>query len=78
MKVREKKHVERYIMSRGILRQYRKAKLRLQSGDFQAVGFKKRQPKALGIWYFRITKKYRGYCFRRGDTIIVFDVDDHQ
>lgn len=78
MNVRESKHVERYVRSRGILQQYRKAKQRLLSDNFQAVGFRKRQPKTLNIWYFRITQKYRGHCVWKGDTIIIFDVDDHQ
>ena len=78
MKIAEKKHVERYVKSRGIVKQYRRAKQFLKAGNFQAVEFKKRQPKEFDIWYFRITKKYRGHCIWQGDTIIIFDVDDHQ
>ena len=42
------------------------------------VDFKVRQPKSEGIYYFRITKKYRGIGHFLGDTFIVTEISDHQ
>ena len=78
MRVYEQENVVRYLRSRNLVKQYKKAKCFLQQGNFKAVDFKKRRPKSSDIWYFRITRKYRAYCSWEDDKIVVFDVDDHQ
>ena len=63
----EEREVYEYLLKRGLLYQYKKAKGLLLLGNFQQVDFKKRQPKKDGIYYFRINRQYRavGY-FRPG------------
>lgn len=78
MRVVEHSRVLPYLQARGLTEQYRKARSLLEQGLFPSVQLRKRQPKSSGIWYFRITQKYRALCIWEGDTLIVFDVDDHQ
>ncbi len=78
MNVLEHPRVIQYLETRGLTEQYRKARALLELGHFPSMQLKKRQPKSSGIWYFRITKKYRALCIRDGDTLIVFEVNDHQ
>jgi hypothetical protein len=42
----EHKDIAKYIISRGLLSQYRKAKQQLLDGNTEAVDFKIRQPKS--------------------------------
>ena len=78
MKVVEHESVVRYLEERGLAEQYRKAKKLIEEGLFHSVQLKKRQPKTSGIWYFRISKKFRALCVRKGETLVVFEADDHQ
>ena len=78
MKVVEHERVVRYLHERGLMEQYKKAKNLIREGLFHSVQLKKRQPKTGGIWYFRITRKFRALCLRTGGTLIVFEIDDHQ
>ena len=78
MRVVEHERVIRYLKERELTQQYRKARSLLELGFFSSGHLKKRQPKSSGIWYFRINRQYRALCIREGDTLVVFDVDDHQ
>ena len=75
----ERKEILPYLQSRNLINQYKKAKQYLLSGNALQVKFKERNPKGSGIWYFRITKKYRalGIFNEKGD-LIIFKIDDHQ
>jgi len=42
------------------------------------VDFKIRQPKKDKIFYFRINKQYRWYCYFEWTILVVFRIDDHQ
>jgi plasmid maintenance system killer protein len=74
----EERDVYRYLVKRGLLYQYKKAKGLLLLGNLKQVGFKKRKPKSDGIYYFRINRQYRAVgCFRPGGVFVVAVIDDH-
>ncbi|MBT6069303.1 hypothetical protein HOG48_06135 [Candidatus Peregrinibacteria bacterium] len=78
-RILETKEVERFLKSRGLLKQYKKAKRYLLEEHFLTVCFKERRPKGSGIWYFRINKQYRAYgMFNENDNLVVFEINDHQ
>lgn len=79
MNVFEEEGVVEYLEARNITQLYLKAKRYLELGYFGQVDLRKRKPKTEGIFYFRITKKYRalGY-FASKDTFIVVEISDHQ
>lgn len=78
-KIFETSEVYDYLRSRHLLQQYKKVKSYLLSGHVQQVQFRKREPKKDGIYYFRITKKFRaiGY-FAEAGVFVVVEIDDHQ
>ena len=57
---------------------FTKAVIKLKKGDNRGVDLKKRKPKSLNIWSFRITRKYRAFARRRGNELTVYAIDDHQ
>lgn len=79
MNVFEEEGVVEYLHARKITQQYLKAKRYLEMGYFGQVDLRKREPKTEGIYYFRISKKYRalGY-FENKQTFIVVEISDHQ
>jgi len=79
MNVFEEEGVVEYLQARKITRQYLKAKRYIEMGYYGQVDLRKREPKTEGIYYFRITKKYRalGY-FENKQTFIVVEISDHQ
>ena len=74
----ETTEVKDYLVSRQLISTYKKAKTYLLNGLFQSVNFKLRKPKENGIYYFRITKKYRAFCILVNHELRVFHIDDHQ
>ncbi|MEQ8685249.1 MAG: hypothetical protein RIE86_08150 [Imperialibacter sp.] len=79
MKVVEKSgKVLQYLQERNLVKSYIKAKLLLENGDLQSASFKKRRPKHLEIYYFRINKKYRAIGRFKGDQFVVTEISDHQ
>ena len=78
MKVIEDDNVVQYLKERGLVEQYQKAKHFITIGLFHSVCLKKRKPRSAGIWSFRVTKKYRALCKRKGSMLVVFRLDDHQ
>ncbi|MEQ9102658.1 MAG: hypothetical protein RIF36_19480 [Imperialibacter sp.] len=79
MKVVEKSEkVLQYLQERNLVKSYIKAKLLLENGDLQSASFKKRRPKHLEIYYFRINKKYRAIGRFKGDQFVVTEISDHQ
>jgi len=70
-----------YLTSRWLLKQYKKAKEKILSGDLKSVLFKKRKPKTLNVYQFRINDKYRAFWFfdkKQESVFKVFEVSDHQ
>jgi len=79
MKVLEEEGVIGYLQARNITSPYLKAKHYIEMGYFGQVDLRKREPKSEGIFYFRITRKYRalGY-FENKNTFVVTEISDHQ
>lgn len=75
----EKKSVYPYLLKRGLLDQYKKAKRYLLDGRLLSVRFKERNPKGSGIYYFRINKQFRALAvFNKDGDLVVFEIDNHQ
>jgi len=77
-KIEEEIKVLKYLNNKNILKQYKKVKNMLLLGYLKQVDFKIRQPKKDKIFYFRINKQYRWYCYFEWKTLVVFRIDDHQ
>ena len=67
-----------YLTKRNLVVQYQKAKEFLKNNYLASVDFKKRQPKTLGEYYFRINQKYRAIGIFDGKDFIVTEISDHQ
>jgi len=67
-----------FLESRGLSKQYKKAKLYLLNGYYTKIHFSLRQPKSEQIYYFRINKQYRAWGFLDQETLKIFRIDDHQ
>ncbi len=79
MRILERKKVFVFLKKRRLISQYTKAKVYLQKGSLDKVGFKKREPNSSGVWYFRINKQYRSFGYFEDDEVfVVFSIDDHQ
>ena len=75
----EHKDVVPYLKSRGLFKQYKKAKQILLFGDRLRVLFKEREPQGSGIWSFRVNKQFRAIgFFSENGTFIVSRIDNHQ
>ncbi len=79
MKVLEEEGVIDYLKERNITSPYLKAKQYIEMGYFGQVDLRKREPKTEGVFYFKITRKYRalGY-FENKIIFIVTEICDHQ
>ncbi len=78
MEVFETDKAVAYLKSRNLIKEYKKAKSYILGGHFQQVQLKKRHPYSRGIWYFRITRKYRAYAKKEQNRLVVFEISDHQ
>ena len=78
MKVQERPKVIDYLKKRHLEKTYLKAKTFLENDQLKMVNFKIRQPKSEGIYYFRITKKYRAIGHFIEDVFVVASISDHQ
>jgi hypothetical protein len=79
MIVREKPNAVEYIKSRQLTKPYLKAKKFIEQGLYELVDLRKREPKNLNIFYFRITKKYRAFGYiNEKHELIVTEISDHQ
>ena len=67
-----------YLQKHNLMNPYRKAKQKLEKGLQNSVQIKKRNPKHLGIYQFRITKKYRAFAIKQHNNLVVFKISDHQ
>lgn len=78
MRVYENENTAKAIEKYGLRNQYAKACGYIESGNYKAVFLKLRKPKALGVYQFRITKKYRAFAFKEDDSLFVYKISDHQ
>jgi len=76
--IREHKKVLAYLNLRDLCKKYQKQKHFLLEGKLQSVDFKKRKPYSKDIYYFRVDKKFRAYCYFDKKILRVFKIDDHQ
>lgn len=74
----EHKSVLPYLQKRNLTDQYKKAKNFLLSGKAHLVQFKLRRPVKDKIYYFRINKQYRAFCYFENSEVKVFTISDHQ
>ena len=74
----ERKDIVLFLERRNLLKQYKKSKNFLLSGNFYLADFKKRQPVQNKIWYFRINRQFRALAYFDNDILVVFDIDNHQ
>lgn len=79
MEIVEHKSAVPYLEARGLLKQYKKAKHILASGDRSRVYFKERQPQGSDVWSFRINKQFRAFGYFRDDgAFVVAEISNHQ
>lgn len=78
MKIQETEEAVKAIKKYGITKQYIKVKKYIEEGNYLSVQLKKRKPKNKGIWYFRITKKFRAFARIKNEILVVYHIDDHQ
>lgn len=70
-----------YLKSRNILKQYLKAKHLIINWNFQSVDFKKRKPKTLKVYQFKINQKYRAFWFfdmKDESCFKIIEISNHQ
>ena len=69
-----RKDVQKY----NLKKQYKKTCNYIREGQYQKVQLKLRKPKKLGIYQFRISKKYRAFAIKKNNALFVFEISDHQ
>lgn len=69
-----RKDVEKY----NLKKQYKKTCDFIKDGQYQKVQLKLRKPKTLGIYQFRITKKYRAFAIKKNNSLYIFEISNHQ
>jgi len=68
-----------YLLSRNLIKQYKKAKINLKNSNNAKTYFKERMPKWSNIWYFRINKQFRAFwSFDEDKELRIFKIDNHQ
>ena len=77
-RILETKDIEKYLLKRNLIDQYKKVKTFILSGKTSQVNLKKRNPKGSGLWYFRINKQFRAIGYFDKQDFIVFEIDNHQ
>ena len=70
--------VAEYVERHQLTSRYLKATRYILSGATQSVDLKKRKPASADIWQFKITDKYRAFCYIQGNTLVVSEINDHQ
>jgi len=78
MKVLEEEGIVAYLKKRNIVKPYLKAKKYMEDGFYEVVDLRKRKPKKLQIFYFKINQKYRAIGYIENNTFIVTEISDHQ
>ena len=76
--IEEEDKILSFLLSRWLLKQYQKSKKLLLWWYMHQVNFKIREPKKDQIYYFRINKQFRAWCYFEWDKLVVFRIDNHQ
>jgi len=74
----EAEYILEYLEKRNILNQYKKSKANILSGNYAWNKIWYKEPKKDEIIYFRINKQFRALCRLDWNSLIVFDIDNHQ
>ena len=74
----EYKKVWNYIISHGLLKQYKRAKELILKWDLKSVDFKKRKLYKSEKYYFRLNKQYRAFWYIEWDILKIFEINDYQ
>ena len=72
----ENRDIFEYLEKRQLVGQYKKAKEKILSWNFRELSV--RQPKKEWVWYFRINDQFRAFAKLEKNTLIVFDIYNHQ
>ncbi len=67
-----------FLEKRQLVKQYQKAKKHILEGNYKQVDLKLRQPKNERVYYFRINRQFRAWCYIDWNSLKVFDIDNHQ
>lgn len=77
--IREQDHIESELNKRNLMAQYRKQKRLILAGvHWKGADLKYRQPKEEWRISFRINKQFRAYCYMTGNTLVVYQINNHQ
>ncbi|MDD4151197.1 MAG: hypothetical protein PHR68_01145 [Candidatus Gracilibacteria bacterium] len=74
----EEDYILEYLETRNLVKQYKKSKQNILSGLYSGNKLGYKEPKKDGLIYFRINKQFRALCRLNGNSLIVFDIDNHQ
>lgn len=79
VRILEDEGIADFLAKRQLTAQFAKAKRMILSGNNSGALLRKREPAELGMWYFRINKKYRAIGpINQDGAMIVTEIDDHQ
>lgn len=74
----EEDYIQEYLEKRNLFNQYKKSKNNIIEGIYSWNKLWFKEPKQEWIIYFRINKQFRALCRKVENTLIVFDIDNHQ
>ncbi len=78
LQILEEQSVVEFLEKRNLIQQYKKAKKFILMGEFKQTKLKKRKPKSLSVWYFRINKQFRANAYLKEKKLYVYEIDNHQ
>jgi plasmid maintenance system killer protein len=70
--------IQKFLIKRRLLAQYKKSKQKILNWFFSWVDLKIREPKNNWIYSFRINKQFRAYWRFLGNELIVSEINNHQ
>jgi hypothetical protein len=74
----EKDYILEFLEKRNIFEQYKKSKVNILNWNYTWNKIWYKEPKKDQIIYFRINKQFRALCRLDWNTLIVFNIDNHQ
>ncbi len=78
MQVFDNEQARKELQKYNLQKQFLKACNYIREDQQHKVQLKLRKPKNLGIYQFRITKKYRALAIKENNSLYVFEISDHQ
>lgn len=74
----EEDYILEYLETRNLVKQYKKSKQNILSWLYSGNKLWYKEPKKDWLIYFRINKQFRALCRLNWNSLIVFDIDNHQ